>query len=838
MSAEFENTINKKHLKLVKKESGQESNEKPEAIEAMDKTHKIKEIIGKSGEVRMERMKIDPAQRVADVLDFFYRGRQINKDTKTIDGLEIMPELLKLLPKRKEKNDSIEQTKKESIVEQEFDLQDENVKESIVSAFKAIEEKIINEDNVARKYLHELGMTPIKKEYLWSGQKIQEGIKQILNQKKSDKYPYSDDIFIKGQIQKLQKNVSIDTGNLDPLVWFVQTKYNYRLSDLQDLWREVKPISDQAERIFKKIEKILNEKIDKNKPTIDFEGFTIYPKSSKYKGAIIKEIPDLSKQKTKRNIKIVPRDQVPSIKGGLIIDGNFGYDEQGNIINVADKKIIDHHDNLNTSGKNYETATIMASTVYKEKETSINKKLEARKKELKEMIKADPNNYAIDSLQKEISAMEKRKTPIRAIRKEWNDFADERKKIITMINHLDSDSISSIYTIRNPKKAKKYSEIINAITKCGDFLLGGGTLEYGVTARDYNYIFDQYKNACVEKIKQTRGDSEILRSTLNDKRESILDIDKQIDGIKILVNIDEEIINIDKEITILKQNKKGQEIGKANNERKDIINKKYPNLNNLEKIRKDMQGEINQIETKIKELYGQKVSAGENEKILSHILDKYSDIIENPFKYQHYLYLGREAEDRTVEQVTNEFAENKINIVVDNQDKDIVIISPGTLKEIPKYEPIDGLYFYLRKNDDFNKELVFVANPGKYSLGINVTNDKGLKKYDFNSLALSLKEKETQVIQELIDKQESQIADQISNNTNQKEIDKSQAKLQKLKDDQVKNTRSQLWRNRNQFLFCTKSYINKDGILQLIYDWKNPKPKKQPISKDDLAKAA
>jgi hypothetical protein len=292
---------------------------------------------------------------------------------------------------------------------------------------------------------------------------------------------------------------------------------------------------------------------------------------------------------------------------------------------------------------------------------------------------------------------------------------------------------------------------------------------------------------------------------------------------------DSELATLKQEVEDLKKNtdipgkEKGQLVSQKNKQFTGMLSAKLGDkIEKRKELEKAVQAEsvmMKGLEKKVAELRSKKITNEEMLKILNHVLDKLEEIITEPFKYSKYRDRGIAEEDSTIAQVDKDYREGKIEIVSDVKDDEMLIISPLKAEKMPDYKSIDGLYFYLRKREDFNKELIVTLQGDSYFLAINTQHSEGLRKYDFNTLIDDLKAKEGDVIEGLINDKSGQLvatADKTS-------LAKLQKELKELELAREKNKKGQLWRNRTQMLFSFKSYMSSDEFLEIVRVWKNAK---------------
>ncbi|MBD3330622.1 hypothetical protein GF354_03785 [Candidatus Peregrinibacteria bacterium] len=695
-------------------------------------------------------------QREILVLDYIRRGR-------LVDGVEIMAELIDLTPKIFSKG----------LVSFEGEEFDEKQKiGELLSLFNEVEKEIINEDRQIRDFLEELGIRPKTDNYLdqeWYEKNVFRHLKGFLRPQ-NPKDRRSPEQFLDGQtrvaINKLNNNIEGDISNL--LAVFKQDQERFNLEfDAKDHKNNIK------------------EYIYKNAPK---GGFQKLPKMSEYQGETIEKAPDLSHLKKRPNLMMLERDTVPS-HGGIMLDGNFGYDESGVPKIPEDTIIIDHHDAFDTA--THDTATKLAFDFLKDTE--------------KRKILEDAR------------------------------FQDEEGRPIIMTNNLDSDSILSTWAMLNPShpKLNEYKEIMRKISQCGDFLLGSKVLEFGATARDYEYILRGYIDSCCERVKELRARD--LEEKINQKK---IDVEQREEAFRIKdqevrrqKNENEEIKALDTEMRKISKDRsipgpeKGRRIGQIKRQISEFMGPLLKEQDRLRKEKEAAKNELNFLKKQYSKSSRLPISPEEDLLVLNHILDIVPDIIEHPFKYQEFIKNCRNSEERVIGEMGDNYRQGDIEILKDPKDKDILIVKPREGKSVPIDESVDGMYFYFRRREDFNRELVVTVEGDSYLMAINTQNMKGLRKYDFNILCDTLRQREAEYISLAIREKEHEIM-HAENTKTRKRVKKE---LKYFQNQEERNTKGQLWRNRTQMIFIGRSLIPENEFLALVHDWKKVQDTKNSI---------
>lgn len=506
----------------------------------------------------------------------------------------------------------------------------------------------------------------------------------------------------------------------------------------------------------------------------------------------MEDVPNIENQNLRPNLHIVSRDKVPPFKGGIICDGNFGYDASGNPVDPEDKLIIDHHDKFDT--RTYDTATSLVYRIINDKE---------------ERAEIDGDKYR-----------------------------NEEGELPIITNHIDSDSCLSTWVLYNREDPfvndVDTRRIANSISWCGDFLLGTNVLKYGATARDYEYIIQNYSARVKEKVKDLR--TRDLKSELEEKEKIVETIEKRLKSLEAKIDeakkADEDLMTIQQQLGLLKKEgrivpngevlkgkDKGLAIKDLNKKFFDLIKQKMSEeMEEYESYKKTLAStrtEIAKKQKSLKSVSKAPLSNEENLIVLNHMYDVLKDIIVNPFKYKKFLIQGREKEQSSITTADERYRKGEIEITADPHCEDLLLIRPIRSKNMPRPEQLDGQYFYFRRREDFNRELILTVSENKYILAINTQNIKGLKKHDFNLLIDMFRKREAELIDDAISRKKTKIT------SGEGDISKLKQEMNILLEDKDKNNRGQLWRNRTQMIFCFKSYIPEYELKNMVYEWRN-----------------
>lgn len=707
------------------------------------------------------RLRRSKNQRKVATLDYIRRGRQK-------DGIEILPDIIDLAPLLLENG---------AVNLEAPDFDSEQCRKSIIEEYAKFEKDLTEEDEVVRKSLENYGVKPKENGSIFLDRewcaKIAESF-QVYDRTKDKKNPQSDEDFEMAKRKKLEAKLgTILEGDISAFI------EGYKLINI--------PF---PERDFSSpIKKFLFE----HRP---LQGFQRSPKLSEYVGPKIEKPPRFIDQEPKADLALVARDAVPNFKGGVILDGNFGFDENRNPLRPKDKLIIDHHDKFNTEAR--DTATTMTFAFLE-----------------------DPKQLALlDDPQ----------------------YQDENGVVKITTNNIDSDSILSTWVLYNrqyllelkKKEPKRYSSLKNIlckVTEAGDFLLGSRVMEYGATARDYEYIIRNYLDACREQIKDGRRVH--LTKKLGELENQQMGIKTQLEEVEQLIKKRSEDADVSEKVREIENAKKGLnrtgaplEKGTQGNELRRLNQELRDLLGELSERKKTLGAELQILEKEIavarknmEKAQTQPITQSENTLLLSHMHDSVLDIIKNPFKYQKFMQQGRETENAVIQQMDSAYREGNIDITQDVMDSDILLVRPLKSATLPENESHDGEYFYYRGREDFNRELIVKFEGKFFMMAINTQNMKGLQKYNFDDLIDIFRTKEAEAVKGLIEAKQSEI-ESLAGSNNDKRIAELRRELETLKADGIRNDKGQIWRSRTQMIFAFKSYIPENEIMKEIYVWK------------------
>jgi len=703
----------------------------------------------------------DPAQRANLLLGYIRCG-------KVEHGIEVMSDLVSLTPKLLESKSGI------------IDLSDESydhnaTRDFLIRCFHEIEKEIEDEDKRSEGFLKRFGLS-VKAEgyYLdsgWYEQNIKKPFKKYQNPQSSrDERPAED--FADGQkrtlrnllAQVLKENAG---GATDALIDAFDADHGI----IESIF-EARSNSDPV-RAF----------VYKNLPQ---KGFRKLPKLSSYKGKVVEAPPNFLEMEKVPNLHVIGRDvDSGSLSGGVMVDGNFGYDETGQLIKPAHIKIIDHHDGYDN--RTYDTATLMVLDILRKGETS---------------FLDDPK------------------------------YQDDEGRVVVMTNHLDSDSVLSTWALMNkgcPDFADgKIVRILRQTSICGDFLLGSEVMEYGATARDYEYIIRYYLEACKktvingrlqkydEMIAEKERESGGIQAEIAVKKTEAGVVAKSAELRKI---VDENMLP---DGTVVSGRDRGVAIQRLKAEIEAMLGDLPVRLKECEKALTQLRGE--------KDRAGKKnLSMEENQLVLSHMHTVVPDIIKNPFKYQRFFKQADKEEGGVIEAMDAAYHKGDFEIEKDPEDRNILILRSVGDKKLPDADPIDGLYFFLRRRVDFNRELIISRDGSTYMMAINTQTVNGLKKYDFNLLVGIIREREGKILDGLIVAKETELNE--AGVRGPKELKKLGAELAELVKNRTRNTKGELWRNRTQMIFAFKSYIPEAEFMAIVREWKTVNDQRVSVKK-------
>ncbi len=695
------------------------------------------------------------------ILDYLRRGR-------LKDGIEILPDIIDLTPQLLEDRGV-------DLEPADFDIV--AYRNNVLAEYATFEEQITQEDKAIRSILDVYGVKPKENGRFFVDREWLAQIAEALaafSKPKDAKNPQSDSEFEIAQRKKREAKIaSILNGDISTFV----DRYKPAEVSLPD-----RDLSNPIKRF-----------LFQRRPA---QGYQRFPKFSEYTGPTVEQPPRFVDKEPKPNLDFVPRDVVPTFKGGIILDGNFGFDESRNPLRPADKLIIDHHDKFNTSTR--DTATTMTFAFLEDR------------KQLEQLD--DPQ------------------------------YQDENGVVKVVTNNIDADSILSTWTLYNrqylldlrkqePKRYASLKNILCKITEAGDFLLGSNIMEHGATARDYEYIIRNYLDACRQQIKDERavtltsklGDLERQQAELRTELKQVEeDIEERMKDAEVAAKV-KEIETVKAGVTVdgapMDRSIQGAELKKLNEELRSLlgeVSSKKKALNaRLQVFEKEVAGTRKNLE----KVQVQSLTHTENALLLSHMHDTILDIVEHPFKYHKFIQQGREAEETTINRIDTAYRSGEIEITQDTRDSDILTVRPLTGDAFPDIESQDGEYFYYRSREDFNRELIVKFVGQFFMMAINTQNMKGLQKYNFDDLIDFFRTKEAVAMKALIVAKQEEIAS-LEGQNNDKRKAELRRELETLKADEIKNDKGQMWRSRTQMIFAFKSYIPENEIMGEIYAWK------------------
>lgn len=761
----------------------------------------------------LEELRNNPAQCRIELLDYLRRGR-------LADGIDIMPEFVNALPKLLDAKDGNGQP----LID--FDARDYNhtaIVKMLLNIFTQTEQDIVSEDAELRRQLSIAGFRV--KPAIFVDQNRHKAVVSLVGNYLSGIDPESLRKIKSEDPKGIKKKQSINKLKAIGLLENSDEELALILDAAEgnpDILGQKLEASTGHNPIAKFIRDFVCKPQDKGGSyNPERNGFVKIPKLSEYKGDVFEpEQIDLKNVRLRAHMDVVKRGDIVAkrasegggeVVGATIIDGNLGYKESGEVFEEDGITIIDHHDQLEKqySGKKYDTATVMVVRILQDelRKAGWDSKSERFGRGWQEGIKSFINKFGAFL---EDTGGERKKSVA---------TGEETRRLRLCVNHLDSDSILSSWAFRQPNIALKYRDIITKISTCGDFLLGSGVMEYGATARDYEYIIRNLIEECQNKTKEQRAvgfgqpikDVDVEIQSYFPK--SNVDLDKPMSAIDHMVkeveDTDEELVNLKKQLASAEgpdkrlfaeriKTRKGQieelrQLSELGRRVAELAKKK-------EALKKDLEQKI-----------GKALSPEENTIVLNYLMSRLEDIIINPFKYRKFLEAERAKEQKTIELVEQACKSGEMDITPD-QKQGIVIIEPGAGKtKLPDYESIDGLYFFLRRRVDLFLPIVVSHEENFVSVAINTQNAGDLNKYDFNILVDKVKLAEEQKIQAEIDKLFPLAG-------TDKKADK---RLKELQTDLINNRQGKLWRNRTQMMFCMKTHQKFDDIMEMVREWKD-----------------
>lgn len=379
-----------------------------------------------------EYLTSSPVQRQIELLDYVRRGC-------LLDGVDIMPELVDLTPELIEGgliDFADEQYSKDQTIAYLLDL------------FSKFEEQVVRQDKAIRGILRSMGVEA-ENDYFLDEDWLKENVVKPLERfqsPKSSKDKRDSASFRDGRMRKAKSElVRFLDGDLEEFV-------NKSIANSQRFTQV--PAIDFSNEIFI----FLYE----NKPS---NGFYKFPRISQYRGEFIDGDIDLSEQKLRPNLHYIKRGKEPDFEGGVILDGNFGYDINGQTLKPRGRLVIDHHDSFDHN--TFDTATSMVYSILNDPE------------KLREV--------------------------------EGDAYRNHEGDLPIMTNNIDMDAIFSTWAfyhrgdpfVNDPDTR----HIARSVVRCGDFLLGSKVLKYGATARDYKYILKGYLYHARRAVKELRSSS-------------------------------------------------------------------------------------------------------------------------------------------------------------------------------------------------------------------------------------------------------------------------------------------------------------------------------------------
>ncbi|MEI7741744.1 MAG: DUF6687 family protein [bacterium] len=752
------------------------------------------------------------ANRRLILLDFVRRG------LRKAD-FEAMPEIIDAFPDILATKNSKGQPMVD-VLSKEYDEQ--AMKDKIIRIFKDIETQTERTDAL---YRHELSAQGIKvKEDIFIDPKRYKFVQETLSGYLASITPESlkkvktDDPKKSKKLAAIKKIVGAKFFEMD------EAEVETLLSDAESGKVKLPELSpptpeyDEETREFSDAVYAANESEGKYNPATS--GFERVPKMSEYQGEIFKlEDADFESVTLRPNVEINMKrgTSVPvsveiapgrTLVGSTIIDGNLGRVDSGELKKVEGINIIDHHDRLEEDffkrGEEPDlTATKMITHIISDSVKESAKELGSAASK-QDIWKLAMKKY-LERFGAKVEGSEK-----------------EIRKLRVFVNHLDSDSVLSLWAFRNPRLALKHKHTINAISNCGDFLLGSKPLERGASARDYEYILRNIITDSTEKLKAPEYKKlQEVRSTLETQLKEMLgdDTANLDNAAELLKHQIDKVENADETIASLKkqfQTAPGSEKKKLNEALKAAKNAN-PELKKLEAQTKKIQDAIKAgtaLKEKISVTQKRGPTAEENLKLLNFILDNVEDILQNPFKYQECIKQERAKEEKVVEDVESLYKKGEIDIRPDLKDEGIVVIEPtGGRGPLYKPESIDGMYFAFRRRVDFNQPIIMRRGDGYVSAAINTQNARDLKKYNFNELVEEITKTERTECQARLEESE-------------KAGDKKA--VASLKEHLAALLKGEVWRNRTQMIFSGLTKLSFENVMELVRKWK--KSSENPVN--------
>lgn len=714
-----------------------------------------------------EFLRKDPAQRANVLLDYIRRG-------KAADGVELMSDLVNLTPKLLES--------KSGAIDLSGKSYDYNAtKDRLVRCFQEIEKEIEDEDRRSVNSLAQFGLSVKAEGYyldsVWYEQNIKKPFKKYQTPQSAQDKRSSED-FTEGKKRVLRNSLTqVLEGDKEGAIDALIATFDANTGIIESVF-EARNTDDPVKAF-----------VYKNPPQ---KGFRKLPKLSSYKGEVVEAPPNFLEMERAPNLHVIGRDADPSnVPRGVMVDGNFGYDEAGQLIKPAHVKIIDHHDGYDN--RTYDTATFMVLDILRKEETS---------------FLNDPT------------------------------YQDDEGRVIVMTNHLDSDSVLSTWALMNREALVDRDRpdfvddgmvrILKQTSICGDFLLGSEVMEYGATARDYSYTIEYYLKACKETV---------INGRLQKHDVMIAEKERELGGVQAQVvakKTEAGIVAKEADLRrIIEENRlsdgtvvSGKDRGIAMQRLKTEVNAM---LGDLPARLKECEKALAQLRKEKDEAGKKKLSMEENQLILSHMHAIIPDIIRNPFKYQRFFKQGGREEEESIGMMDERYHRGNFEIEKDSEDEDILILRSVGEKRLPEVDPIDGLYFFLRKRVDFNRELIISRDGSAYMMAINTQTMNGLKKYDFNQLVWAIRIREGEILDRSIAAKEAEL--QEARAKGPRELKKVETELAELVKNRTRNMKGELWRNRTQMIFAFKSYIPETEFMAIMREWKTVNDQRVSVKK-------
>lgn len=432
----------------------------------------------------------------------------------------------------------------------------------------------------------------------------------------------------------------------------------------------------------------------------------------------------LSSQRLRPNLFIIPRGST-NVPYGVFLDGNLGVDDKGVLITPTPLVILDHHFGLQSIPHLSPTGVLLPPPENHATATTMS---------LRFWIKSNESGSILSGL--------------KALKGEGKPFASDELTLRMHINHLDVDSVLSVWAFRNPKAAKEKTSLLEAISRFSDFFMEDDQKYKGYTPKEYAYIIDSYMESRLAKLKD------------NPHFKSRFEQNPPQSYLKKINEIDRQLATCEYEITKEQSPELQLEIGKYMEKVKEIkefgINKLQDDQRwkELQKDKQDMLGnrDLATITKKIADKKRELVESKEKLKseslmlfgqtlVLNHMLDKLDDILSNPQKYEQYLKQGMVVEEKSIEKVKKLKDEGRLIFA---SGKNMVLIKPGQnenwdpLREVPD---IYGLYAVIRQDKELNRPVVVCQSKTSVSVALNPKPGDTAWEYDMEKLWAIIKNK-------------------------------------------------------------------------------------------------